>query len=219
MALGNPSYYGMTEDERALRGGVGWNFQPLPHSEREVKTIANLYDRPKYFAEEEATEENFKIEASQFETIHLSAHGLLDESMPMYSGIVLTQDEDPVEDGFLQAYEIFNLRLNAELVTLSGCETGLGEIKHGEGLIGLTRAFMYAGAKSLVVSLWSVNDESTCQIMEAFYSNMMEKGLSKVEALRQAKLKLMGMEKDLGDGVKLSYAHPFFWAPFVLVGD
>ena len=219
LALGDPSYYGMTEDERALRGGIGWNFQLLPYSEREVRTIADLYDRSRWYIEENATEDHFKVEANRCEIIHLSAHGLLDENMPMYSGIVLTQDEDAAEDGFLQAYEIFDLRLNAELVTLSGCETGLGEMKRGEGLIGLARAFMYSGAKSLVVSLWSVNDESTCEIMEAFYSNMRAKGLSKVEALRQAKLELMEMEKDLGDGMKLSYALPFFWAPFILIGS
>ena len=115
-----------------------------------------------------------------------------------------------VEDGLLQVYEIFNLRLNADLVVLSACETGLGKEVKGEGLIGLTRAFMYAGAPSLVVSLWKVQDLSTAELMVGFYRSLKNGSLSKAEALRQAQLELIR---------KGQLAHPYYWAGFVLMGQ
>jgi CHAT domain-containing protein len=134
----------------------------------------------------------------------------------MYSLIAFTQDDDKTEDGFLHTYEVYNLCFNADLVTLSACETGLGKLSRGEGLIGLTRAFMYAGTPSVLVSLWSV-DESTAALMKIFYQNLKE-GMSKAEALRQAKLKLLHTRVKTRDG-EMSFAHPFLWAPFVLVGE
>jgi CHAT domain-containing protein len=111
------------------------------------------------------------------------------------------------EDGVLSAYEIFNLKLKADLVVLSACETGLGKEVKGEGLMSLTRAFMYAGTPSVVVSLWNVNDESAADLMIKFYRNLKTTRMSKAEALRQAQLETIN---DNG--------FPFFWAPFVLVG-
>jgi len=105
-----------------------------------------------------------------------------------------------------------NLKLNADLVTLSGCKTGLGKLSRGEGLIGLTRAFLYAGASSLLVSLWSV-DESTSKLMKHFYQNL-RKGQNKAAALRNAKLKLLKTRRN-----GISFAHPYLWAPFILVGQ
>ena len=135
----------------------------------------------------------------------------------MYSRIVFAQDDDATQDGFLHTYEVFNLKLNADLITLGACETGLGKLSRGERLIGLTRAFMYAGAPSIVVSLWSV-DESTVELMKLFYQNLKD-GMSKVEALRHAKLKLSKSEGIFEDGQQFSYANPFLWAPFVLIGN
>ena len=129
----------------------------------------------------------------------------------MRSAVVLSLDEEGGEDGFLQMREIFNLNLDADLVVLSGCETGRGKLLKGEGLVGLSRAFLAAGARSLVVSLWRVNDRSTSLLMEAFYLNLKE-GLGKAEALHQAKLALMKVEEG-------RYAHPYYWAPFILIGD
>ncbi len=114
-----------------------------------------------------------------------------------------------LEDGLLQVYEIFNLKLNADLVVLSACETGLGKEVKGEGLIGLTRAFLYAGTPSVVVSLWKVSDRSTAELMVALYQHLEGQTVNKAEALRQAQLKLI-------EGGR--YAHPYYWAPFVLVG-
>ena len=114
-----------------------------------------------------------------------------------------------VEDGLLQVYEIFNLKLNADLVVLSACKTGLGKEVRGEGLIGLTRAFMYAGARSLVVSLWQVADPSTAELMVKFYEQL-DRATDKAAALRQAKLELIQAGR---------FAHPYYWAPFILAGE
>jgi CHAT domain-containing protein len=112
------------------------------------------------------------------------------------------------EDGFLTVSEIYGLKLNADLVTLSACETGLGPRVQGEGVVGLSRAFMTAGAHSVLVSLWEVADESTALLMEEFY-RLLAQGIDKLEALKKAKeyLRMKG------------YKNPYFWAPFILIGD
>jgi CHAT domain-containing protein len=139
--------------------------------------------------------------------VHFSTHGYLNEARPKFSGLVLSLPRSELqEDGLLSAYEIFNLKLNADLVVLSACETGLGKEVKGEGLMSLTRAFMYAGTPSVVVSLWNVNDQSAADLMIRFYRNL-QTGMTKGEALRQAQLETI---RDNG--------FPFFWAPFVLIG-
>jgi CHAT domain-containing protein len=115
----------------------------------------------------------------------------------------------PTEDGLLQVYEIFDLKLNAELVVLSACETGLGKQVKGEGLVGLTHAFFYAGTSSVLVSLWKVQDRSTADLMVNFYQEL-DAGKNKAESLRQAKLRMIQQNR---------YAHPYYWAPFVLMGN
>lgn len=194
----------------AIKKGRGLLFAPL--SDRDVQEVSEIVHPASIFLGAEATEERFKQEARHYPHIYLSTHAIADETQPMYSLIVLALDDDPTEDGFLHAYEVFNLKLSADLVVLSACETGLGKLSRGEGLIGLTRAFLYAGASSVVVSLWSV-DESTMIMMKHFYQGF-RAGLSKTEALRQAKLKLLKTRVN-----NISFAHPFLWAPFVLVGE
>ena len=115
------------------------------------------------------------------------------------------------EDGALQMSEVMRLKLNADLVTLSACRTGLGQLLSGEGIIGLTRAFLYAGSESVVVSLWNVNDIATASLMKVFYKKL-QQGLRKDDALRQAKLELLR-------GPQQAWRHPYYWAPFVLVGE
>jgi CHAT domain-containing protein len=114
------------------------------------------------------------------------------------------------EDGILQMSEIMQLKLDADLVTLSACSTGLGKVLAGEGVVGLARTFLYAGADSVVVSLWNVNDNATAELMKDFYTNL-NRGMSKEESLRQAKLKML-------HGRQFEWTHPYSWAPFVLVG-
>ena len=225
LAFGNPDFGKATkaikekkEDDEInfytllTRSSRGWIFSELPKAEEEVKAIAKILKPSLFYINGKAKEEYFKEKVAKFPIVHLATHCIVEETQPMYSRIVFAQDDDPAEDGFLHTYEVFNLKLNVELVTLSACETGLGKLCRGEGLIGLTRAFIYAGAPSILVSLWSV-DESTGELMKYFYRNL-KKGRSKAEALRNAKLRLI---KTRHEGI--SFAHPYLWAPFVLVGE
>jgi CHAT domain-containing protein/tetratricopeptide (TPR) repeat protein len=205
------NYYALVS--RSSRGGI---FDQLPKSEEEVKAIAGILKPSLLYIGKDAKEETFKEKSDDFANIHLATHCILEETQPMYSRIVFAQDDDPTEDGFLHTYEVFNLKLNADLVTLGACETGLGKLSRGEGLIGLTRAFMYAGTPSVVVSLWSV-DESTAELMTYFYQNL-KAGMRKMEALRQAKIKLLSSRGKFATEQEFSFAQPYLWAPFVLIG-
>ena len=185
---------------------------PLPNSEAEVKNIGNLLSgSPQVFVGKNASERNFKQRASEFRIIHLASHFEINDTDPLYSKVILSQKENSQEDGYLQTYEVFDLRLNADLVVLSSCNTALGKLRKGEGLIGISRAFLYAGVPSMVVSLWNVEDKATGIIMENFYGYL-KQGVNKNKALRLAKLDYL---KD----AEVSRKDPFFWAPFVLFGD
>ena len=205
LAFGAPGF-GASEGE--------WGFEPLPATEYEVEGISEVLGSSvcEIHLGKSAREGLLKTKAGQFNYLHLATHSVLEDSDPLYSKIVFALDDDPQEDGFLETYEIFDLNLNAELVVLSSCETGLGKLSRGEGLIGLTRAFMYAGAPSVLASLWSVGNPTT-KLMTSLYQNMTA-GKTKAEALRQAQIKILHSRD-----AAMSYAHPFFWAPFVLVGD
>jgi CHAT domain-containing protein len=197
----------------AYSGGVvrGAELLPLPNAENEVSAIGRAVADSRVHVGGRASEKAFKQEASEYRVLHLATHFLSDDIQPLYSKIVLAQEDDSQEDGYLQTYEIFNTRLNADLVVLSACNTGLGKLSRGEGLVGISRAFLYAGVPSLVVSLWSVDDESTSILMESFYQHLSE-GLNKKQALRQAKL-------DYLEAARRDKRDPFYWAPFILVGD
>ncbi len=198
-----------------------WLFRRLVHSREETAGIAKLFPREQaeVFQGVEATEEKAKTPGllERYRLLHFAAHGLINQNRPRFSGIVLSLPaknvsvpkpvaDASVEDGILQVYEIFQLKLNADLVVLSACETGLGREVNGEGLIGLTRAFIYAGTPSLLVSLWKVDDEKTADLMIRFYTHL-KAGKSKAAALRQAQLDLIE-----------TVGTPYFWAPFVLIG-
>ncbi|MBN2008463.1 CHAT domain-containing protein [candidate division KSB1 bacterium] len=219
LAFGNPNFE--VEKENSLLKWLltftamnptfrGNQFTALPESEREVQQIAQNFKHASLFIGDDATEEQFKQMAGNFRFIHLATHNITNDHEPMYSKIVLAQSADGKDDGFLQTYEIYNLHLNAELVVLSGCNTGLGKLSRGEGLIGMTRAFFYAGAPSLIVSLWSVHDASTAELMKQFYENIAT-GMSKTNALQHAKIALIH-SNDIRQ-------NPFYWAPFILIGD
>ena len=143
--------------------------------------------------------------------IHFATHGFLDESKPGRSGILLSHSSQSTEDGMLQIGEIMRLQLNADLVTLSACSTGLGKLVDGEGILGLTRSIFYAGARNVAVSLWNVNDSATATLMASFYGNL-KRGLTKSEALRQAQLTLL-------HGPHRVWQHPYYWAAFVIEGE
>jgi len=207
LAIGDPLYEDTLFNEQV-------KYPRLEFSGKEIENIASSFSAgsSEIYLRNRATEENLKRngDLNGFNYLHFATHGLIDEDKPDLSSIVLTTTKNSGEDGLLQATEIFNLKLNADLVVLSACQTGLGKLVRGEGMVGLTRAFMYAGTPSVMVSLWSVSDMSTAALMGEFYKNLIKNKLSKTDALRKAQLTLMSDEK---------YAHPFYWAPFILIGD
>src|SRR5262245_1958702 len=211
----------------------------LEYAELEAEEVKNVYPQSTVYVKKEASEEKSKSLSPSYDILHFATHAQLNEDDPLSSAVLLAKEEK--EDGRLEVREIFGMELKANLVVLSGCDTALGKLSTGDELVGLTRAFIYAGTPSVVASLWSVDDSSTAQLMASFYRNL--KTMSKVEALRQAQLELIrgegrsdmlarrgvgGIGK-LGETQKsespsqkpisISTSHPYFWAPFVLVGD
>jgi CHAT domain-containing protein len=187
---------------------------PLPATEKEVERIHQIHlDKDlfsKFFIKEKASEEVIKKgELANYDYIHFATHGIANSQYPELSGLLLTQDAQSAEDGVLYTGEILGLNLKADLVTLSACETALGKRIEGEGVRGLTSSFLLAGVKTVVVSLWKVADESTSVFMIEFYNQLLS-GNSKSGALRKAKLKLLADP---------TFSHPYYWAPFVQVGQ
>jgi len=161
----------------------------------------------------DANEDNLDTrDVTKYRVIHVATHGLLDAERPQFTGVVLSLVGNKTNDGFVRTDEVFNLRIGSPLVMLSACETGLGKEKRGEGVMGLTRAFMYAGAPTVGVSLWSVADKSTADLMTDFYKRLLSTGdgTTSSGALRGAQLDMISGKR---------YSAPFYWAPFVLVGD
>ncbi len=194
-----PNYY---------RGRKG--LKPLYAARREVNVLSKEFQG--YFGfDKDASERLFKEKVADYAVIHLAMHGVLDYKQPILSSLIFTEDGDSIENSFLQAYEIANLKLNADLVVLSACETGFGTFEKGNGIASLARSFMYAGASSMVMTLWQVNDFATAEMMKIFYSNL-SNGMTKSEALREAKLNFMQNASGIGP-------HPAFWSPFLLVGN
>lgn len=178
---------------------------PLKYSKDEIESINNTIDGNLILLSDEATETNFKKNANQSNIIHISSHSFLIKDQPF---ILFTKQEDNLDDGFLELGEIVQLNLNSELVVLSSCRSGLGKIDEAEGVIGMQKAFFDAGSKSVLVSLWDVNDKYTSYFMKDFYSQLVN-GKSKPEALRIAKLNF----------IKEHSANPYYWSAFVLSGN
>jgi CHAT domain-containing protein/Tfp pilus assembly protein PilF len=213
---------------RSLSTRAQLRWQRLPQSRREVEEIATLFpaDRRRTYLDREASEERAKAVGKNARIVHFATHGYVDDRSPFDSGLVLSIPEELAEgrdNGLLQVWEIFeSVRLDADLVVLSACETGIGEIHGGEGIIGLTRAFQYAGARSVLASLWRVEDEATAELMQRFYRHLRD-GKAKDEALRAAQLELIRRPLRVPDGrggwTERNAAAPYFWAALQLVGD
>jgi CHAT domain-containing protein/Tfp pilus assembly protein PilF len=152
------------------------------------------------------------VDLGQYRYVHFATHGLIDTRRPELTSIVLSlvDETGAPQDGFYRAHEVYNLRLGADLVVLSACDTGSGKIVKGEGLIGLTRGFMYAGAKRVMVSLWAITDESTPDLMVSFYKKIILEGKRPAEALRAAQIEMWKGDK---------WKAPHYWAGFVLQGE
>jgi CHAT domain-containing protein/Tfp pilus assembly protein PilF len=178
---------------------------PLKYSREEVSEIGSILKADKILTARDATESNFKHNAEFRSIIHLSTHSFLYNKQPV---IIFSNVTDKENDGILEASEIVQLKLNSDLVVLSSCNSGLGRIDESEGIIGMSKAFFEAGAKSIIVSLWEVNDKYTSRLMTLFYKKL-SSGLDKSEALRQAKIEFI---KDYSP-------NPYYWGAFVLSGD
>lgn len=209
VAFGDPSFSSNLSANFALASD--FHFTPLKYSGLEIERIASLFKKGKtsVFSKEKATEEELKMQnLSGYKILHFATHGLIDDKKPARSSILLSMDSDQKEDGLLQMREIFNLKLNADLVTLSACQTALGQFIRGEGFEGLSRAFFYAGASSLLVSLWSIDDEASFQLMERFYYHL-RSSLSIMDSLQKAKTELIESQV---------LSHPYYWAGFITIG-
>jgi CHAT domain-containing protein/Tfp pilus assembly protein PilF len=205
-----------TEISKILRDfNLGENLPRLLSSRVEAKNISTFAPKNQTIlnmdfdaSRENATGENL----SDYRILHFATHGLLDTSRPELSGLVLSlYDKNGLaQDGFLRLNQIYNLNLNSDLVVLSACQTALGKDVSGEGLIGLTRGFMYAGAKRVVASLWKVDDAATAEFMKRFYQNLLQKNLSPAASLRQAQIEMKQIPR---------FRAPYFWAGFTLQGE
>jgi CHAT domain-containing protein len=201
--------------QRATRALSVNRFDRLVLSRREAELITALASggqplKALDFAANRATATS--PELGQYRILHFATHSLLNNQQPELSGIVLSlvDEQGRPQDGFLRLYEIYNLKLEADLVVLSACQTALGKEIKGEGLVGLTRGFMYAGTPRVVASLWKVSDEATAELMKRFYQKMLRDGLRPAAALRAAQVSML-KEKP--------WAPAYYWAGFVLQGE
>lgn len=185
------------------------NFAPLPNSAEEVRHIANYFGGKTYFGNQ-ATLKHFRENLKDYGIIHLATHAQTNDENPEYSFLAFTPQEN--EENLIYVNDLYAIRLNADLVTLSACDTGLGTFQKGEGLISLSRAFFYSGARSIVNTLWKINDNSSSEIMVTFYENL-SKGMYKDEALRQAQLSFLQKHREN------KFSHPYYWSSFVVSGN
>lgn len=190
----------------------GVQLAPLPRTRDEVQHIAGLFppDRCRVLLGSESTETAVKRESlRRYRRLHFATHSLIDEQSPARCAVVLTPDDGAEEDGLLEVNEIARLDLDCDLVVVSACQTGRGKLLSGEGVVGLSRAFLYAGARAVVVSLWNVSDISTSRLMKNFYQNLTG-GMTNAAALRRAKLDMLSSGQQT--------RHPYYWSPFVMIG-
>jgi CHAT domain-containing protein len=188
-----------------------FDFSPLRYSVKEVRAISKLFNKDKrtLLLNDQATESDLKkYNLNDYKIIHFAVHGIVDDKKWYRSALILWPEKNIVEDGFLQPKDLFNIKLNSDLVVLSACQTRHGKLEKGEGILGLARSFCFSGSKSILSSLWKIDDKQTAQFMKYFYGFLLE-GKPKDSALRLAKIEML----------KSKYNHPYFWAAFVLIGD
>ena len=201
---------------RSLRASnLGWPPNRLPFTRQEAQTILSLVPSA-------SSSQNFDFSASRttatdgslanYQIVHFATHGIANSKNPELSGIVMSMVDDKgnLVNGFLRLTDIFNLKLAANLVVLSACQSGMGQNIKGEGMVGLTRGFMYAGAQRVAVSLWNVDDEGTAVLMQKFYQKMLQQKLAPAAALRAAQMEMMEMKE---------WKSPYYWAAFTLQGE
>ena len=182
----------------------------LPMAEKEIVESASLWNG-RSMINNDASESNFKREAGNARIIHIASHTIIDDQDPMNSKLVFSPGADSVDDGLLHTYELYNMKLNAQLACLSACNTGFGNIRSGEGVVSLAKGFFYAGVPNIMMSLWAVPDVSTSKIVTTFYEEL-KKGAGKADALRNAKLKYLASADE-------NTSDPYYWAALTMIGD
>jgi CHAT domain-containing protein/Tfp pilus assembly protein PilF len=209
------SLRGTSTGANGLAGGAGNYFPRLLYTRWEAEKILSLQPQQGSFLAVDFDASRSTVldtDLDQYRIIHFATHGLINDVHPELSGIVLSlvNDKGQPVNGFLRLNDIYNLKLSANLVVLSGCYTALGKEIRGEGLISMTRGFMYAGASQIISTLWAVDDRSTSELMVGLYTGMSKQGLSPAEALRSAQIKMWKDKR---------WGNPFFWAGIILQGD
>ena len=203
------------QSRQSSYGAHGGDLERLPATRYEAETIAQLVEpgsrhvRTGFDANRDAI---LNHELSDFRFVHFATHGRIDARYPLLSWLAFSRFDESgaARDGLVRLHDIYDLELNAELVTMSACETALGREISGEGLTGLVQGFMYAGARSVLASLWQVPDRATAELMGSFYRNLLEANQAPAEALRNAQLELSSRKR---------FQHPYYWSAFVLQGD
>ncbi|TAE47812.1 MAG: CHAT domain-containing protein [Bacteroidetes bacterium] len=198
-----PSYAGVANPENVTRGSLG----PLPYSKDEAQFVRN-YTSAQLRQGSDATRNDFMERAARYRLLHFTGHGIMNERNPRFSYLAFTAPGDSAAQGHLYLADLYRLQLDADMVVLSACETGIGKLYRGEGISSVARGFIQAGARSVITTLWSVNDKSSAELMNRFYE-LLAQGLSKDEALQQARLSVITRQAK----------SPFYWAGFVAVGD
>lgn len=216
LVLANPSLHAFGQKNGVALRGRAWPWEPLPFTELEAERIAELYAPATKRTRAQATEAAFFTEAPQHRVVHLASHAFVDSAYHDFSGLALALGPDSTDDGLLMGYEIAERKLACDLVTLSACQTGTGALVEGEGALGLPRLFLRTGAKSVMMTLWQVDDRFAAELIPAFYEQYLNQGLAKIDALAQAKRALLRREESAHGR---SYQHPFYWAAFTLYGD
>jgi CHAT domain-containing protein/tetratricopeptide (TPR) repeat protein len=208
VAMGDPAYT-LLEPLPRLRAPL----QPLPHARTEIAGIARILKDKNVdaYVGPEADEAVLKahLRDHAVRVVHLATHGIVDRAEPIASSIALCPDPAGTEDGYLRTLEVMSLPMDVGLVVLSACESARGEIARGEGVVGFGRAFLAAGARTIVASLWAVSDQSTAILMEAFYRQLTTRKQPVGRALNEARFSLMADPR---------YSHPYYWSPFVVMG-
>jgi CHAT domain-containing protein len=213
-----PAASALTADSDLARAAESFNragFSRLPFSREEAETIADLVPKRSLLKATDFQASRTMAASgalASYRIVHFATHGLINGEHPELSGLVLSlvDENGKPQDGFLRMHEIFNLRLPADLIVLSACQTALGKEVKGEGLVGLTRGFMYAGAERVAASLWQVDDEATSQLMRRFYRGMLKENLRPAAALRAAQIEMSKSSR---------WSPPYYWAGFVIQGE
>ena len=198
-------------DNETTVAEVRFEFGRLLYNDDEVGHLKSFYDSD-IFLDQKATLQNFKENSPKYAVLHLATHASANDEYPDYSYLAFSKQTDRIQDNMLYIKDLYNTHLNADMVVLSACQTGIGKLQKGQGMLSLSKGFYYAGAKSLVNTLWKINDKSSVKLMEFFYEGL-SSGKTKKEALRDAKLKYLSTTED--DLLK----HPYYWSAFVVSGD